>query len=260
MISGTKQIIYQHSDSDEGVTIWQQGSIRHLEFADGLVQSIIDMDNANDLVSPLSRAMLASLMMLEDPRRVLLVGAGGGAIARFLSRRGNGISGDALEISRLVADLAVQYFQFPTQLQGWRMIIQDARDYLKNCEDLYDLIIIDIAEQSLTPAWVVDESNLLSLKNLLSPSGCLVTNLMFEDADSLIRLLLSIRQVFMQKTACLSVPEFSNVVVFACNQGVDPTSFRLAQKLDGLERHWGLEFRTFWQRMQQENPPGSGLL
>lgn len=192
-------LVHQHSDGDENVSIWQRGSIRQLQFADGLVQSIIDVDNANRLVSPVHRAMLAPMMMLEEPLKVLPVGAGGGAIARFLSRRGNGISGDAIEIFRSVADRAYRYFEFPSQRQGWQVVIQDARDYLSRCEESYDLIILDIAERSLTPAWVVDNATLLLLKRLFLPSGFLLINLMFEDADSLIRLLAPIRQAFVQK-------------------------------------------------------------
>ncbi len=256
----TKQLIYSYSDDRETILVWQQDSLRWLDFGDGHVQTVIDLEDPVRLCSPVNRAMLLPIMIMEDsPRKILLFGAGGGAIARFFCQHPTAVCGEAVEISTRVATVARQYFDFPSERHGWRILEQDARTYLDNCQVRYDLIVVDIAQHGLTPTWIVDFSTLTGLRECLSNQGFLVLNLMLDDAQSFSSFLSNIRRRFEHTTACMSIPEYRNIMVFAAKQRPENWTVGIEQRCQTLSQHWGIEFDSFWRRMRSENPDGSGL-
>lgn len=46
------------------VSVWQQERLRWLDFGDGAVQSIIDIDHPDQLISPVYHAMLAPMLFV----------------------------------------------------------------------------------------------------------------------------------------------------------------------------------------------------
>ena len=104
MLPNAKKI-YKHHSKNENIEVWEIGRQRWLTFGKE-VQSIIDLDKPGQLPAPFSRAMLASLMFVESPLSVLLIGMGGGSIARYFHNRDVNIKGDVIEWSAAVIDIA----------------------------------------------------------------------------------------------------------------------------------------------------------
>jgi spermidine synthase len=201
--------------------------------------------------------MLAGLLFVPSPQRALLLGTGGGAIARFLAQREPACQGDAIEQSTAVADIARQYFDFPTAETGWSLHIAEAREYVASTPQHYDLIVLDIAEDQHSPAWLSDADFLAHCRARLTATGVLVLNLTPIDAEDFAHSLAPIRQTFAGCTACLSVPTQRNILVFGFRETV--ATVDVESRIPGLSQHWGLPFAELLQRMHIENPPGSGV-
>lgn len=255
-----KILVFRQTVGTETFNVWQRDNLRWLVFGDDTVQTLIDLQDPRVLPSPVSRAMLAPLMFMKSPRNVLLVGAGGGAIARYLSARCDVLQGRALEYYQEVASIARNYFEFPVLEHKWCIVVQDARRYLADCDDdKFDLIVIDIAEHELTPKWVLDPVMLAGCKRRLRVGGFLSLNMMVESASSLACFLSVIREVFGKNTACMSIPEYRNVMIFACCEQPDYKLTDFERQAGAAKSKWELEFDTFLGRMRRENPADSGL-
>ena len=248
------ELLFQKKTDDGLIEVWNDNQLRWLSI-DGIEQSRINIKRADQLTASVHRTFLASLLFTQTPEKVLLGGLGSGAVARFFYNKNPEIQGDAVEISETIASLARDYFAFPER--QWNIVISDLRHWLGK---QYDMMIIDIAEGDLTPAWLTSEVMLQNFKRQLSDSGVLVINLLVADASSFTQALAMVRKVFERKTLCLGVPEHKNIIVFAFNQ--PPSNVSLADlqlRAEKLTRLWGFDFSPFLAQLEKDNPENNGI-
>lgn len=104
-------------------------------------------------------------------REALLVGLGGGHVARDL--KAAGIATDTIEIDPAVAQAAQDYFGFqPTGA----FIVGDARYEIKRLKKQYDFIMNDCFTGGSEPTHLLSREMLAELKGMLKPSGVLAVN------------------------------------------------------------------------------------
>ncbi len=246
--------LFKKITTDGLIEVLDTRPLRYL-YLDGIEQTRINLDHPELLASVVHRYFLACLLFIETPQTVLLGGLGGGALARYLHNRQPEMLGDAVEINKTIATLAKEYFDFPEQ--HWHLAVEDIRQWHKR---YYDLMIVDIAEDEITPDWLSSEQILSQLQAQLSARGVLVFNLLVNDAVSFTRTLANIRKVFRRQTLCLSVPEHKNIIVFAFNKLPKNSSIcELTMRTENLTRLWGLEFPAFIKQLQKDNPENNGF-
>lgn len=258
MTQTDKKCLFRQSESDTLIEVWQDGDKRRLLFDEKVIQSEMLLSHPEKLVLPLHQSMMAGCLFTELPNHVLLAGVGGASVARYFSHHFPAIEGDAVELSATVCGLARNHFQFPSR--GWQLHHQDIRDYINHEQKHYDLILFDIAEGLSSPDWLLNIPFLQQLKQRLSPTGHIVFNILTTDPRQAMTFLAAIRIVFAQQTVCLSVPKYSNMLVFAFNEQPKITTEQIENRLDDYQHYWQLDFSSFWQQMQKDNPAGSGVL
>ncbi|PCI07695.1 MAG: hypothetical protein COB77_04015 [Gammaproteobacteria bacterium] len=252
---GQTTLLFQQKTSTGLIEVFQKDNQRWLTI-DAIEQSRIDIEQGEKLVTALHEAFLAVLLFTETPKKVLLAGLGGGALARYLHSIHPEITGVAVEKDGLIADLATRYFSFPEK--NWSIITDDIRHWH---DETYDFIVADIAEDVLTPAWLTSNKMLLQFKQQLSSDGVLVINFLVTDAQSFSRELTTIREIFKRRTLCLSVPEHKNVVVIAFNnQPSYASKAQLNSRVMALTALWGFDFNVLLSQLLKDNPVGSGIL
>ncbi len=235
--------IYREEHDDTHLEIWDEGDLRSLWFDDVILQSQIHRHDPAILPNPVNRAMLAHLMFGPSLNRVMLAGCGGGAIARWLHARAPDVSGDAVELSRTVARLAREYFDFPPpDDSNWRLLINDVREHLLNHDAHYDLILVDLEENQGTPSWLTSSAFLDSCRNRLSPGGTLTLNLIVSGQAQASEALLMVRRVFEGGILLVTDPNHDNLLVMAFADGLPQPPDN--QRLTELGRLWGIDFRT----------------
>jgi len=252
------ELVYSVVEADQTIQVWQQDDLRWLEFGDELIQTEITLDRPDYLPESFSRAMLSGVMFTDLPKRVLLAGTGGGSTARYFASRFPEVHGEGVELSPRVIDIAKSYFDWPTG-DNWDLIEADIRQYVQNCPNRYDLIVMDIAMDQKTPVWLSEDSFLSDCRACLTPTGHMAINLIVEGADDFVSRLAAIRRVFDRQTVCLSLSEHRNVLVFAFNQIKQQGSPIDSDELTSLEARWLVEFGQFYQQMLLDNPKGSGV-
>ena len=247
--------ISQVQTANDLIDVCELDNLRYLNI-NHIEQSRIDINHPEQLISPLHLSFLSSLLFIPLPQKVLLGGLGGGALARYLHYIRPEIKGCAIEINEAIASLAKDYFFFPDK--HWRLIIGDIQEYDK---DSYDLILLDIAENDLTPDWVCGERMLRQLKEQLTENGVLAINLLVTDAKSFNDKLTMIRTVFKRKTLCVSVPDHKNIVVFAFKARPEYSEKeQLELRVDYLTGLCGFDFSVLLNQLYKDNPKGSGII
>lgn len=168
------------------IRIRRDGDVRTLTFVRDngreVVQSRVNLTAPHLLMSPYATRMFASYLYQPQPRRVLLVGLGGGAMVRFLTHYEPQVQIDAVEIDPAVVRLADQYFG--VRAGGHlRVHTADAVAFIESTEDRYDLILMDAflrPSDDTDPTGVPTRLKTLAflgrLKAALAPGGVVAFN------------------------------------------------------------------------------------
>ena len=77
---------------------------------DEVEESMVNTGRPYELLLPYARYMFASYLFVPQPRRVLIVGLGGGAMVQFLTHFDPQATVDVVEIDPVVVSLAQRYF------------------------------------------------------------------------------------------------------------------------------------------------------
>ncbi len=89
---------------------------------------------------------LFSLLWQKRSQRVLMIGCGGGTLATLLVRSGAQVT--VVDNNPNTFHLAHDYFQMPAQV---KCVVADGADYLKDCREFYDAIVLDAYNGSQIP-------------------------------------------------------------------------------------------------------------
>jgi spermidine synthase len=238
------------------IEVRASGAVRSLWVDGPMLQSEIFVERPGDLPQAANRAMLAHLMFGPAPSSMLMAGCGGGAIARWFHARAPGMRGRAVEIDPAIARLAREYFDFPANA-GWELTIGDIRHDAGLRSHRWDLILVDLEHDGLTPQWAYSADFLGRTRDALTRNGVLTLNLLVDGADMFARAITAVRSAFPMRTLCLPVPEHRNIVVYAFARR--PDVLAASRRVAELQARWGLEFDSFLARMRAANPEGSGV-
>ena len=123
------------------------------------------------------RVILTSLA--TPPKKILILGAGGGAFLHSITRLFPEVHIDAVEVSSEMIRVTENYFLADTDQSHIRWIRQDAFSYLRKCNTkggTYDCVIVDIAKNSCIPKWIYARPFATSLRKILHKQGVFFIN------------------------------------------------------------------------------------
>lgn len=140
-----------------------------------------------ELVLPYSHMMMAALALMPEPkdqgttvngppRRGLILGHGGGSIAKWLARYWPELTLDVVEVDPSVVRAAEQYFNYTPPPQH-HVYVKDARLFLRTTADQYDVIWVDAFARHLVPFHLTTKEFFAEVRSHLKPDGVLAVNL-----------------------------------------------------------------------------------
>jgi len=103
--------------------------------------------------------------------KTLLLGLGGGTLYKQLRKQNRDV--DVVEIDSRIAKLAKKYFFVDNDL---KIVIDDARHYVKTTAKQYDLIIYDLYNSETPPIHLMTREAFSEIRELLSETGVLIVN------------------------------------------------------------------------------------
>ena len=164
------------------VLIYQDGSERCMCFTRQCRigrQSCVDLSNPKHFALNYTRMMLGGALFTADPpRRVLIVGLGGGTLPMALAGLLPQAQIDVVEIDPAVTRAAKRFFSFRDGPK-MRVIEEDGRVYVKRAGragERYDLVMLDAFDHEYIPEHLLTREFLEEVRLLLGATGVLVAN------------------------------------------------------------------------------------
>lgn len=141
-------------------------------------ESCMLVSNPDRLVFEYAQLMLSGLYANPAPKRILVVGLGGGTLPSALQELVPNAKMDVVELDGAVDRVARRYFNFkPTA--GTKVAIEDGRVFIKRAGRAgtkYDLIMLDAFESDYIPEHMLTREFLQEVKAIMAPRGVLVAN------------------------------------------------------------------------------------
>ena len=104
--------------------------------------------------------------------KALLLGMGGGSLAYELLAMGMDL--DIVELDERINFIAKEYFKYNPETSN--LYIDDARHYIRNTNEKYDFIVIDLVLGEVQPAHVFSLEGFNDLKKILKEDAIVVIN------------------------------------------------------------------------------------
>ena len=141
-------------------------------------QSCFFKNNPQKLVFNYTKLLFSSLLLIDQPKRILIVGLGGGTMSNTLHQLFPDVAIDNVEIDHAVISVARQYFNF-IENDSIHSQVQDGRIFVKRAilkKKKYDWIILDAFNGDYIPEHLMTKEFLQEVKQLLSANGVLASN------------------------------------------------------------------------------------
>ena len=170
----------EHDPGPPAPLVRTLGDRRTLEFTPGDIQSEMRLSRPDALVLDYARAMMCFALFVPAPRHILMVGLGGGSLAKFCYRHFPAARITVLEISAEVIALREQ-FQVPPDDARLRVIHADAAGYVQAAPDSVDVILVDGFDAAGMPPELGSAAFYAGCRHALRAGGVLVANLLSYD-------------------------------------------------------------------------------
>src|SRR5690606_12037770 len=128
------------------------------------------------LLVPYTRQLMAFALFTPDPTEVLMIGLGGGSMAKFAHRHLPGTRVTVVEIDAQVIAMR-EAFQIPADDARLRVVHDDGARYLTRLQGTVDAVLIDAFDaQGVSPS-LCSEGFYREVRRCLAPQGTLMMNL-----------------------------------------------------------------------------------
>ena len=233
--------------------------MRHLHIGGEAIQSAMRLEDPWALELDYTRCMMAFLLFHPSPRRALMIGLGGGSLAKYFHRRFHQLRTHVVESDERVIATARALFHVPAD--DARLSIEHGDGVHALAPECCDLLVVDGFDDEATPAALVSQAFFDASWCALEDTGAMVVNFM-DDDPHLDRNLQRIERAFAGAVVALPALRDPNVIVIGLKGA--PSAFRwdeLRERAAALEKAHGLPFSRYVHGFRRMNRcDSSGLL
>lgn len=248
-----KWLLGKSADDQQSVYVTERFGVRSLHIGSDTIQSSMRLARPNDLELAYTRSMMAFLLFNEQPKRLLMIGMGGGSVTKFVYHRLPWAAIDVVEVDPRVAAIARQQFFVPPDDERLRVHIGNGAEWITRAGAAVDVILLDGYDGDSQVEELSTRDFYQACLRRLAPHGILVTNLWGSDRR-FHEYLERIEVAFPAGTLCLPAEKPGNVVVFGFRDSPgNPNWEELEKKALELRERFGLEFPRFVQSLRKMN-------
>lgn len=249
-----------HSDYSH-IRIRRRGPIRSMIFVRDNGQEVLetqmDIRRPAELKFEYLRYLFASYLFQPEPKRVLIVGLGGGSMVHYLQQTDPGVKIDAIEIDPLVVKLAADMFGTkPTE--NVNIVTADGFKFIAGAEDgSYDVIYMDAflkpsadTDETGAPLALRTQQFYKQLQQKLKPGGVVAFNL--NPHQQLEADLRDLKEAFPQLYV-FPMAQFNGVVAIGTTDAKRLEPAELTRRGRALNRRFksSLDFQSMPRRLQR---------
>jgi spermidine synthase len=159
-----------------------RGDRRTLEFVLGSVQSEMRLSRPSALVLAYVRAMMCFALFVPRPRHIVMVGLGGGSLAKFCYRHFPDARITVIELRADVIALRAR-FGVPPDDERLTVVHADATVYMAQLADSVDVLLVDGFDEAGLPPLLCGARFYADCRRALRDGGVLVANVFSYDVN-----------------------------------------------------------------------------
>ena len=231
------------------------GKSRFLYFNVRLMQSEMSLKAPNDLALRYTQKMMAFLLFQPRPKRIVLIGLGGGSLVKFCHHRLPGARMTAVELDPDVIAWR-DTFMLPPDGPRLQILQADGADYLEQAEKGIDALLVDAFDRTGFAPSLANREFFENAFAKLAGNGVLVINLAGEK-ETYAGLIGEAMLVFDDQVIVISVPDDGNHILYAFKERhFEPRWRWLHNFAKELRANYGLDFPAFVQKMERSTKLG----
>ena len=233
------------------LVVSEERGVRHLHVGGEAIQSAMRLEDPFALELDYTRCMMAFLLFHPAPRRALMIGLGGGSLAKFFHRRLDGMRTRVVECDERVIAAARSLFHVPAD--DARLTVEHGDGVEALAPECCDLLVVDGFEDEAASPALVRQAFFDAAAHALETPGAFVMNLMDDDRE-LDRHLRRIERAFGGAVLAFKALRDPNNVVLALKGAPREIAWReLRGRAAALERKYGLPFTRMVERLRAMN-------
>ena len=211
-----------------------ENGLRTLRFGQsGARQSVVKPGDPEYLGLSYVKVMFVGLALCEEPRRILIVGLGGGTLPMFLRRHYPHAAIDAVDIDPQVVHVAKEFFDFRED-ERMRAHVGDGRQFIEKSRQPYDAIFLDAYGAEEVPAHLTTQEFLQAVRRAVKPGGVVVSNIWARSSNPLYDSMVRTYQEVFEELFDLDVHGTGNRILLALPRRQPLSRDELAQRARGV--------------------------
>lgn len=223
---------------------------KRMHFTNLATQSAMLLSDPDALIAQYTRKMMSFLLFNPDPQHIVMIGLGGGSLAKFCYRN---LPRSQITVVELDADVIAMRGEFciPEDDARFRVVHDDGARYVERLEQPMDVLLIDAFDaEGIAPS--LAQSNFYRrAARQLTGDGMLVMNF-WGPRDRYVANLASARAAFGDSLTVVPVSGNSNVLLFAFKQEPPQSiSDALEARARQLQMRLLLDFPRYLRRIVQ---------
>lgn len=183
VLSGLAQadtFIHTERSLYRNIFVSEDDNVRCIRFNNqsSTVLSCFSLKSPDTILFECNKMILGSLYLRPNPRRILMIGLGGGTLATAFSSILPNAELDVVELDPAMVRVAKEYFNFKPTAKV-RVLVEDGRVFVKKAVgrgEKYDLIVLDAFGEKYIPSHMMTLEFLREVQKILADDGVLAAN------------------------------------------------------------------------------------
>ena len=218
-------------------------------------------DDPDRLLLDYTRTMMGFLLFNPKPKKIAMIGLGGGSIAKYCHRRLPGADFTTIELAPEVIALRGA-FGIPEDSERFRILCADGADFVKAENNSLDVLLVDGFDFGGQPSQLCSTEFYGDCYRALRSGGILVVNLCAND-NAHRRYTGRIKAAFHDRAIGVAADEGDNAIVFASknergNDHFPPSFNELSARLRTLESAHPTDLAQTAQKILGHGMPNKG--
>ncbi len=233
----------------------EEGDSRSLYFSRALTQSGMRISDPIALEFAYTQKMMSFLIFVHQPQHILMLGLGGGSLAKYCYHHLPSARITALEIDPHILAFRDQ-FLLPSDDARLRVLLGDGALYLRQSNETADVVVIDAFDRDGFSESVCTRAFYLDVRDALAGQGVMVANMVGPKAERAAHLDM-IADVFDGNIIVLPIADDGNYLVFAFRDAAFEPRWRWIEgQAKSMQKRYGLDFPTFANKLKRSRKDG----
>lgn len=252
--------VHKGMTGEESVDVSEMDGVRSLYLGSETVQSAMRVKAPFELELAYSRGMMMFLLFHKQPKDALMIGLGGGSVAKYIHHFLPDMQTRVVEINPRIIQVARSHFYLPDNDERLQVIEGDGVAYLHDNSNTTDVLLLDVFDSQGVPPDLYNQAFFDTCAEALHLDGMLAVNLWGSDKNFDVYLQ-RIEQSFHDRVLVLRTGRPGNIVVFGFKRM--PRDMRwstLRVRAKALQEKHQIEFLEFVEKLKDENASSSNRL